>query len=245
VCFAPSMINHYGISGKIVVVIDIFRASSAICTAISYGVKEIIPVKEIHEAKKFKEQGYITAAERDGAIVEGFDFGNSPHAFMDENLKGKTIVLTTSNCTRAIHDAKDAEQVLIGAFTNISAICDYLAQRTEDIILLCAGWKNKYNLEDSLFAGAVALRLLDQYELDCDSSIASMELYKLAKDNMLDFLKNSSHRQRLAHLGIEKDIDYCLQADSGNKIPIFNGYSISAMETTGDHSLTKKSVSAL
>lgn len=223
------MLQYFGAEGKIVVVIDIFRASSAICTAIAHGVKEIIPVKEIEEALEYRSRGYIAAAERKGEIVEGFDFGNSPFAFMDEKLKGQSVVLTTSNCTRAIHEAKDAFQVLIGSFINISALCEYLKSRTEDVLLLCAGWKNRYNLEDSLFAGAMVSRLQNDFFIDCDSALASMHLYEQAQDDIAGYLRQSSHSRRLEHLHIEKDINYCLIPDQGDEIPIFNGNSVVAL----------------
>jgi 2-phosphosulfolactate phosphatase len=214
----------------LVVVIDIFRASSAICTAIAHGVEAIIPVTELSEALDYKNKGFITAAERNGEVVPGFDFGNSPFAFMDEKLSGKCIVLTTSNCTRAIHEAKGASEILIGAFVNISALCRYLLSRQEDVLLLCAGWKNRYNLEDSIFAGAVTARLKDQFIIDCDSAFASMQLFLHAEKDIYHFLRHSSHTQRLSHLHIDRDIEYCLKHDQANVVPVFNGESVVAAD---------------
>lgn len=230
VCFSPALLQGISLSGKIVVVIDVFRASSAICTAIEYGVKEIIPVMEIEEAMEYKRNGFITAAERKGEIVEGFEFGNSPYAFMDEALRDKTVVLTTSNCTRAILQAENAKQVLIGSFINITALTDYLLSCEEDVLLLCAGWKNRYNLEDSVVAGAMVERLVPALFPDCDAAIASLHLYQQGKDNLRKYLSNSSHSRRLKHLEIDDDIDFCLKADMGTAIPIFNGKSIVALK---------------
>lgn len=222
------MLPYYDTEGKIVVVIDVFRATSAISTALEYGIKEIIPVRDIHEALDYKNKGFIAAAERKGAVVEGFDFGNSPYAFMDEALRNKSVVLTTSNCTAAILEVRDnAAQVLMGAFTNFSAITQYLLDAKEDVLLLCAGWKNRYSLEDSLFAGALVDRLYDDFEVECDSALAVKNLYKLAvQQGMSAFLKNSSHRRRLSHLNIEKDIEYCLLHDQASVVPRYNGHSI-------------------
>ncbi len=208
--------------------IDVFRATSAIITALQNGVKEIIPVKDIEDALEYKHKGYITAAERKGEIVEGFDFGNSPFAFMDPALVGKTVVLTTSNCTMAMLQVKHAKKAFAGAFTNISAIAERLYQENEDVLLLCAGWKNKFSIEDSLFAGALADRLIKDYDFDseCDSALSSITLYHSVKDNIPEFLKKSSHRRRLGHLNLAKDIEYCLKHDQASVVPQFDGHRI-------------------
>jgi 2-phosphosulfolactate phosphatase len=202
VCYSPALLPFYKSEGKTVVVIDIFRASSAICAALASGVAEIIPVKTLDEARSYKEQGYIAAAERDGAVVDGFDFGNSPYAFMEDSLRGKTVVLTTSNCTTAIHEVKDAADIIIGSFINISAIENYLRETENDVLLLCAGWKNRFNLEDSIFAGALVDRLNNEFTIECDSSVASRSIYQLAKEDIRSYVSNSSHTRRLRHLHI-------------------------------------------
>ena len=214
------------------VVIDVFRATSAIITALQYGVKEIIPVKDIEDALEYKAKGFITAAERKGEVVEGFDFGNSPFAFMNPALIGKSVVLTTSNCTMAMLQVKHAKKAFAGAFTNISAIAERLYKENEDVLLLCAGWKNKFSIEDSLFAGALADRLIKDYdfETDCDSALSSMTVYHSVKDNIPEFLRKSSHRKRLRHLNLEKDIEYCLKHDQASVVPQFDGHTIRIAE---------------
>src|SRR5690606_23642648 len=128
----------------------------------------IIPVAKVEECLSYKEHGHLLAAERDGKVVEGFDFGNSPFAYTQEKVQGKTIVLTTTNGTYAIDESKKrAHQVIVGAFINLESICNYLKTQDKDILLLCAGWKNKVNLEDTLFAGAVVSNLgSERFELD-------------------------------------------------------------------------------
>jgi 2-phosphosulfolactate phosphatase len=197
-----------------------------------YGVKEIIPVKDIEDALEFKHHGYITAAERKGEVVDGFDFGNSPFAFMEEYLRGQTVVLTTSNCTMAMLQVRHAKKTYLGAFTNITALAELLDRENDDVVLLCAGWKNRYSLEDSLFAGALVEKLMEQYGFvsDCDSVITALELYKIAKKDIHAFLKRSSHRRRLSHLNIERDIEYCLMHDQAQAVPQFDGYSVKLAE---------------
>lgn len=225
VCFTPALFPLYQNSDSIVVVIDVLRATSAICTAFENGVEKIIPVSTVDEARALKEKGFLAAAERDGIVVEGFDFGNSPYSYMDASIKGKTIALTTTNGTKAINAAKNAAQVVIGSFLNKQALADYLVTQNKSIIMLCAGWKDKFNMEDTLFAGALTQLLVDsnKFSTDCDSAKAAMLLYNNAKNDLYAFLGDSSHRQRLGRLSLEKDIRYCLQTNQCSSIPILKG----------------------
>jgi len=185
----------------------------------------MIPVATIEEAQKYKENGFLVAAERDAEIVAGFDLGNSPFGYMNAKVKGKTIAITTTNGTQAINAAKSAHKVIIGSFLNCDTVIDYLKKEKKDVLFLCAGWKNKFNLEDTLFAGAVANALIYKYGFNstCDSTIAAMELYKVAKHDLFGFLANSSHRNRLAKLDLERDIKYCLTPNQCPVLPVMEG----------------------
>ncbi|MDQ3073801.1 MAG: 2-phosphosulfolactate phosphatase [Bacteroidota bacterium] len=230
-CFSPGLLPCYDLEDKAVVIIDIFRASSAICTALSHGVREIIPVMHVSEALEYKERGFYVAAERHGEVVDGFDLGNSPYAFMDPKFKDQAIVLTTTNCTKAIHHASDARHIIIASFLNLTAVADYLKSMDEDIVLLCAGWKNRFNLEDSIFAGALTQMMGSHVNPECDSAVAAMQLYDLAKNDLRKFLKQSSHNQRMEYLQIEDDIQFCLKQDLYTTIPRFNGVSLQPIES--------------
>ena len=221
VCFTPALLPIYNISNAIVVVIDIFRATSSICYGLNNGAEAIIPVASVEECKSYESKGYLLAAERDGKVVDGFDFGNSPFAYAGEKVNGKTIVLTTTNGTHAIDESKKtAYQVIIGSFLNLTAVCGYLKTQDKDVFLLCAGWKNKFNLEDTLFAGAVVYQLKDEnYFLD-DASVAADDLYQLAKDDLSAYTSKTSHSERLKKLGIEEDIKFCLNVDITSTIPV-------------------------
>src|SRR5687767_9077128 len=198
VCFSPQSYPLFHNPDSIVVVIDILRASSAITTAFYNGVAKMIPVATIEEAQKYKENGFLVAAERHAEIVPGFDLGNSPFGYMNAKVKGKTIAITTTNGTQAINAAKHAHKLIIGSFLNLDTVIDYLRKEKRDVLFLCSGWKNKFNLEDTLFAGAVADGLIAKsgYNTFCDSTIAAVELYKIAKHDLYEFLGNSSHRTR-------------------------------------------------
>lgn len=229
VCYSPALFPvYYQSKNCVVVVIDVFRATSAICTAFQHGVQEIIPVASVEEALEYKKKGYMVAAERNGEIVEGFDMGNSPFSYMGEEIKGKKIVLTTTNGTKAVERAKAADQLIVGSFLNLDAVCDFLEKTQKNVILLCAGWKDRYNLEDSLFAGAVIQKMSKnpRYTGLADSSIAAMHLYSLAQSDLNSFLATSSHRNRLKRLNLDEDIRYCLQENTMDIVPIFEGNAL-------------------
>jgi 2-phosphosulfolactate phosphatase len=208
-----------------VVVIDVFRATSAICAAFESGIESLIPVANLDEAIEYKKKGFLVGAERNAEIVEGFDFGNSPLGFKDGKFKDETIVLTTTNGTKAIDIAKIADKVVVGAFTNLTAVCDYIEKEDRDVLLLCAGWKDRFNLEDTLFAGAVAKKISQNLRFQnlSDSTIAAIHMYSTAEGDLYNFLGDSSHRKRLSRLNMEEDIIYCLTIDQSNIVPVLEG----------------------
>jgi len=154
VCLTPVLIHQHDLAGKAVVVVDIFRATSCIVTGLACGIQSIRPVVEIEETKALGRQGYITAGERGGEQVDGFDLGNSPFDYQDESLRGKRIALSTTNGSQAILKSAGASQVLIGAFLNLESLAEYLIQQSQSVVIHCAGWRGAPNLEDTLFAGA-------------------------------------------------------------------------------------------
>ena len=222
VCFAPGDYENFKGKSEIVVVIDVLRATSAICAAFQNGIKSIIPVATIEEAREYQKKGYLVGAERKGQIVEGFDFGNSPYSYMKDELKGKEVVLSTTNGTKALSIVSDAPIVVVGALNNLDALCEWLALQDKNVLCLCSGWQNKFNLEDTICAGAISDKLIStgKFKSDEDSSIAAKYLYLSAWDNPLGYLKSSSHRKRLKNLNLNEDIKYCLTPNKTNVIPI-------------------------
>jgi 2-phosphosulfolactate phosphatase len=225
VCLTPALIPLYNVEDYIVVVIDIFRATTSICYGIENGAEAIIPVSQVEECSAYLEKGfdYLLAAERNGEVVEGFDFGNSPFSYTKEKVAGKTIVLTTTNGTHALHLSRSAKKIVIGAFINLTAICNWLKQQNENILLVCSGWKNNFNLEDTLFAGAVVEQLKNSGFVVDDPALAANDLYNIAKDDLDKYLKKTSHSERLKKLGIDADIEFCLKIDLTTAIPILDG----------------------
>ena len=226
VVYSPALFPVYFDNNDcVVVVIDVFRATSAICAAFESGIDSLIPVATLEEAIEYKKKGFKVGAERNAEIVEGFDFGNSPLTFKDGKFKNESLVLTTTNGTKALEMAKPANKVVIGAFTNFSALCDYIEKEDKDVLLLCAGWKDRFNLEDTLFAGAVAQKVSQNLRFAnlSDSSIAAINMYESAKDDLFEFLGESSHRKRLSRLNMEEDIIYCLTKDKTDIVPVLEG----------------------
>jgi 2-phosphosulfolactate phosphatase len=225
VCYSPALFPFYENSEAVVVVTDILRASSAIVTAFMNGVDRIIPVGTLEEARAYKEQGYMVAAERDGIVRDFADFGNSPYNFSPERVKGKHIVYSTTNGTNAIHLASSGTQVLIGAYLNIGALAKHVIREGRDLLVLCAGWKNKFNLEDTLFAGALSRLVLEdeRFHTICDATLGAMDLYEAAERDMMGYIEKVAQRHRLKKNKLDDVIGYCHEIDLTDLIPVLEG----------------------
>ncbi|MES2794323.1 MAG: 2-phosphosulfolactate phosphatase [Bacteroidota bacterium] len=230
VCLSPELIHLYPLENSIVVVVDIFRATSCMVTAFAHGVGSIIPVAKVEECAQYQSMGYLAAAERDAHKIEGFDLDNSPFSYMEPYLAGKTIAMTTTNGTLAITKSKSAVKVLVGAFLNLEAISNYLKTQPYDVLIHCAGWKGKPNLEDTLFAGALVDFLKDDYIIAEDTAMMAQKLYVLKKDKLVSAVASSSHVKRLQRLGIQKDIIFCLEKNKYNVVPVLRGNALVKIE---------------
>jgi len=224
---SPALLNLYDVSNSIVVIIDVLRATSTIATALYNGAKCVIPVDSVTRCIEIGRQiEAITAGERDGQIAEGLEFGNSPFEYPRKFVEGKTLVLTTTNGTRLLHMAleKGAKQIVTGSFPNLSAVGDYLLASKQNVILGCAAWKDRVNIEDMLFAGAVISRIGDHFSINCDSSHLAETMYEKAKKDLFNFMKKNeaSHYHRLMNFGLEKDVRYCLTSDGANVLPVYD-----------------------
>jgi 2-phosphosulfolactate phosphatase len=224
VCFSPALYDKFHNKESIVVIVDILRATSAICTAFMNGVKTIIPVETLEEAKKYKSKGYLVAAERDGIIKSFADFGNSPFNFTKEKVAGKVIVYSTTNGTRSIHMAKKSCKIVIGSYLNIDALSDCLVNENHNIVILCAGWKDKFNLEDTLFAGCLADKLLHSghFETICDSTYAAMDLWSVAKNDLMGYIEKTAQRNRLKKNNLDDVIDFCHRTNLSDIVPVWH-----------------------
>ena len=226
VCFSPGLFQDVLTTGDfIVVLVDILRATTTICTAVGNGAEAIIPVASHEEARRLKSEGFLVATEKDGVQLDFADFGNSAFSFTREAIGGKTLVYCTTNGTRALEMAKSASSIAIGSFINISALTEWLVGQQKNVVILCSGWKNKFCLEDTLFAGALTRRLLttDLFRSECDSAAASMDLWDLAEGDVLEYVEKAAHRHRLKKLGLDDVIPYSFACDQVKVVPVFDG----------------------
>lgn len=232
VCLSPALIDSFDARGKQVVIIDIFRASSTITAALYHGAREVIPVDSVAKCIALGKTvpGALIAGERNGRIAEGLEYGNSPSEYPRDFVEGRTLVLTTTNGTRLLHMIKGESALLIGSFLNLGLLGEYLREKAEPVLLCCAGWKNRVNLEDTLFAGALADQLRDTHDIHCDSARMAMRLFRQAGEtSLLDYLKDSAHYQRLASFGLESDMAYCLSTDRHPVIPYLEEGALRAL----------------
>ena len=225
-CASPALLNLYNLHNSVVVIIDVLRATSTIATALHNGAQYVIPVNSVPECILIAaEVGGITAGERDGKIAEGLSYTNSPAAYPRSFIKNKKLVLTTTNGTKLLDMALQykAETIITGSFPNLTAVSSYLVAQGKNVILGCAAWKDRPNIEDMLFAGAVIAQIKQHFNISCDTSIIAEMLYNNAQPNLFEFMKNNhaSHYLRLHNFGVDDDMRYCLTPDVAPVVPLY------------------------
>lgn len=224
-CFSPALLHLYDVNDSIVVIIDVFRATSTIASALQNGARCVIPVDTVAKAVEMsKRVEGIAAGERDGKIAEGLEHGNSPLEYTREFIEGKTLVLTTTNGTRLLHMALEngADTIITGSFPNLSSVCQYLISQKKNVVLGCAGWKDRFNLEDTLFAGAVIHHVQEHFTIHCDSSLTAKLMYEQQQNDLHQFVPLLTHYHRLVErFGLIEDIRFCITADVTNVLPIY------------------------
>lgn len=224
-CFSPALLHLYDVSKAIVVIIDVFRATSTIAAALQNGAACVIPVDTVDKAVSLsKKLNGIAAGERDGKIAEGLQHGNSPLEYHRDFIEGQILVLTTTNGTRLLHMALEngAQTIITGSFPNLDAVCLFLMKQQKNVILSCAGWKDRFNIEDTLFAGAVIHHIKKQFRIHCDSSLTALILYEQHKDRLSEFVPQLTHYHRLVErFGLIEDIRFCTTPNVANVLPIY------------------------
>ncbi len=238
VCLSPMMIDQFDVSGAIVVVIDVLRATTSMCVAFDNDAELIVPLEDIEETEAYREKGFLIAGERSGEQLEGFDFGNSPFSFTRENVEGKKIAITTTNGTRAIKAAqqRNASEIVVGSFANLTILSEWLIAQNKNVCLLCSGWRDHPTMEDTVFAGAVVRKLRHDFRQFQDTALMAESLYQAANIRKRYFFSHSSHFNRLVHLNLQEEVKYALRRDTHPVIPMMIGdalYEISRYE--GDY----------
>ena len=210
---------------KTVVIIDVLRASSTIVTAFINGAKAIIPVGDMGEASKISQNvdsdNYLLCGEKEGEKIDGYDLGNSPLEYNKEIIEGKTLIFNTTNGTKAIKKSIGSSKTYIASFLNVSAIVEELKKQTNEIVLVCAGWKGRLAFEDMLLAGNI-IYLLNEGKIENDSrdgAKVAFGLYEKYGDDISTVIHQSNHAMRLKEIIDSGDIDYCCQVDITNILP--------------------------
>lgn len=229
VCFSPALAQFIRIrENALVVVVDILRATTSIVSALTHGAKAVIPVATLDGAKELKAKGFPVAAERDGKVLDFADFGNSAFDFMDGQVRNRKLVFSTTNGTVAIETAKKHGEVALGAFSNISALANWISSQKKNIIILCSGWKNTFCLEDTIYAGALIEKLMERnpYKIHCDSAAASSDLWKIARPDPKLYADKAIHRERLRKLGVDDVLEFSYRMDTSEVVPVLRGDEI-------------------
>ena len=219
VCLSPELIHQYDLKKKMVVVVDIFRATSCMVTGLSHGVNSFKVVGEVEKCKKLKKEGYLTAGERNGIKVDEFDMGNSPFEYQNKWIQNKKVAISTTNGSQAILKSQPAGEVIIGAFLNLNEVVTYLLQNSKDVVIHCAGWKGAINLEDTLFAGTVIDECGVEIQPKGDSALIAHQLYINCHENLLETAQKSNHAYRLSSLGNTKDLEFCMTQNVYQVLP--------------------------
>ncbi len=218
ICFSPDLIPLYDLQGRVAVIVDVLRASSTIVTALVAGITHVFPVASLDECAALGAAGCLTAAERDGRPAAGFDMGNSPFGFLDpaRPVRGRALAISTTNGTQALRRSLAAEALVIGSFLNLRAVTNFAVQQQRDVLVVCAGWKGQFCLEDSLFGGALAARLaLQGFDVqNSDAALAALHLWQRAEADLPGYLLQSAAVRRLNALEAHDDFVFCTRVDT-------------------------------
>ncbi|KYH29528.1 MULTISPECIES: 2-phosphosulfolactate phosphatase family protein [Clostridium] len=210
------------IKDKTVIIIDILRATSVIITALNNGCNEVIPVVNVEDAKnlvKNNRDKYILGGERNAVKIDGFDFSNSPLEYTEDIVKNKTLVMTTTNGTKAIHGSLGAKIILIGAFINAKAVAQKAIELNNDLVIVNAGTRGEFSMDDFICSGYIIECILKNAYAELSDIAATAHYIYTQNTNILDFLSKAKHYKVLMNLGLEEDIKYCCKTDIIDIVP--------------------------
>jgi len=211
---------------KTVVVIDVLRATSVMLTALSNGAREIVPAISPEEAIQksflYDVEKVLLGGERNATKIEGFHMGNSPLEYTTENVSDKTIIITTTNGTKALNSCLNAEKVFIGAFLNVAAVIEKIKDE-DDIVLFCSGTNNNFSLDDGICAAMIIDGLIKIKDVKLtDFAQLLLTTFQTNPNNPELLLKDCYHLNLLRQKGFEKDVTFCLQNSLYNIVPQMN-----------------------
>ena len=226
--FLPSPPNLHLLSDRVIVVIDILRATSTMVHALSQGASEIIPVATVEKAfqmaKVFPRDSIILGGERESKKIQGFDLGNSPKEYVIEKVKGKKLILTTTNGTKAFHLVSLGKEILVGSFFNIGAIAKRCLELDPDLLIFPSGDEGNFSLEDTICGGMLIELIIKKSRKPIsltDASQCAQILYQRFEANLIKAFHLSSHGRELINRGFGDDLTYCAQIDITDIVPEF------------------------
>ena len=238
VFFTPAEVKPQDVSGRVVAVIDVLRASTSIAVALANDAKSVIPLESAEDAmtrsKSFEKGEVVLAGEQKMMPISGFAIGNSPRAFTEEAVGGKHVLITTTNGTRALLGVQGARDIVVASYVNFSAVLSMLraaARANADITIVCAGNEGNFSLEDSACAGrfvrAIPKRLASV--VLNDAATASALIDRKYGDNVAKIFEESSHGQALTAAGFAEDLAVAASVDSFPVVPIFQERQITRL----------------
>jgi len=225
--FSSPDLKTKDLTGRIVAVIDVLRGTSTMISALAHGCAGIIPVLTVDEARQIaaeqKDLELLLGGERNALPIEGFDLSNSPRDYRPEKVRGRTIVMTTTNGTQALLAAQTAAKVYIGAFLNLSALAQRLQEEGGDVTLVCSGKQGLFCMEDTVCGGGI----IDSLEKDgipltpSDTAAAAKILYEYYEGDIYGMISTCEWGRYLLSIGLERDLRLCAQIDSLKIVPVF------------------------
>ena len=237
VVFTPEEIKNKRLSDKLIIVIDVLRASSTIVTALANGCRSIFPIfspeQANEEAKRFTKEEVLLGGERKGKKIRGFNLGNSPREYQRNRVEDRIIIFSTTNGVKTLEIVKGAFRIITASFLNLQATSNYCSNFPGNVVLVCAGGEGQFSLEDSVCAGALVNSLKGVFSHSSqnrDGNIATQILYKKFGNNILDMLRKSQHGRYLEGIGLGKDLEFCSQFNIFNIVPVFREGLISLNE---------------
>ncbi|HKM43450.1 MAG TPA: 2-phosphosulfolactate phosphatase [Limnochordia bacterium] len=219
VIVSPGEFSRHELTGKTAIVIDIFRFTTTILTALEAGMESFFPVADIEEARALKKAhpNYLLAGERQALKIPGFDFGNSPLEHYGQSYQGGNLICSTTNGTRAIHAAKGAKQVVLASIRSAKAVAEYVAKQDGGVIFFPAGLEGTFSLEDTWCAGLI-LSYLKESDLGDGAKSAMMVYEGIPREQLAE----STHGRRLQALDLKEDLEFCLELNASSRVILWD-----------------------
>ena len=233
VYFSPTELGERTLSGSVVVVIDVLRATTTIVEAIANGARAILPAADMDDAMRLAQtigrSEVLLCGERSARKIEGFDLGNSPLEFTSEAVADKLVVMTTTNGTPALVAGQAADRCIVGSFLNISAAASDLKTSGKPIVIMCAGREGRFALDDALCAGSLIRMLREGHEGRLrlnDGALAASALERRYRAHLAAVMRRTAAARQIVEAGHAEDIAYCLTRDRHAVVPVMSDRQI-------------------